>query len=50
MQVTVSSSGARPVRMYRSGPGCIEREAIPGIPLDISARMREVSVDGKLVE
>ena len=33
-----------------SGPGHIEHEAIPGIPLDISARMREVSSHGKLVE
>jgi succinate dehydrogenase / fumarate reductase flavoprotein subunit len=33
-----------------SGPGRIEREAIAGIPLDISTRMREVSTHGKLVE
>jgi glycine/D-amino acid oxidase-like deaminating enzyme len=33
-----------------SGPGRIERESIPGIPLDISAQMREVSAHGKLVE
>jgi succinate dehydrogenase / fumarate reductase flavoprotein subunit len=33
-----------------SGPGRIEREAIPAIPHDIAARMREVSTVGKLVE
>jgi succinate dehydrogenase / fumarate reductase, flavoprotein subunit len=38
------------VNLVWSGPGRIEREAIPGIPLDISARMREVSIEGKLVE
>jgi succinate dehydrogenase / fumarate reductase, flavoprotein subunit len=38
------------VNLVWTGPGCIEREAIPGIPLDISARMREVSAHGKLVE
>jgi succinate dehydrogenase / fumarate reductase, flavoprotein subunit len=48
--VTVSSSGARNVNLVWSGPGRIERQAIPGIPLDISARMREVSTHGKLVE
>ena len=45
--------GAR--RMAPGQPGVvrprpIEHEAIPGIPLDISARMREVSSHGKLVE
>ena len=38
------------VNLVWSGPGRIQREAIPGIPLDISARMREVSTHGKLVE
>ena len=38
------------VNLVWSGPGRIEREAISGIPLDISARMREVSSHGKLVE
>lgn len=38
------------VNLVWSGPGRIERQAIPGIPLDISARMREVSSHGKLVE
>jgi NADPH-dependent 2,4-dienoyl-CoA reductase/sulfur reductase-like enzyme len=38
------------VNLVWSGPGRIEREAIPGIPVDISARMRDVSSDGKLVE
>ena len=38
------------VNLVWSGPGRIEHEAIPGIPLDISARMREVSSHGKLVE
>ncbi|HET6733330.1 FAD-dependent oxidoreductase [Mycobacterium sp.] len=38
------------VNLVWSGPGRIEREAIPGIPLDISARMRAVSTLGKLVE
>jgi succinate dehydrogenase / fumarate reductase, flavoprotein subunit len=33
-----------------SGPGRIAHEAISGIPLEISTRMREVSTDGKLVE
>jgi len=32
------------------GPGRIERQAIPDIPADIAARMREVSSHGKLVE
>jgi succinate dehydrogenase / fumarate reductase flavoprotein subunit len=38
------------VNLVWSGPGRIEREAIPGIPVDIAARMREVSSLGKLVE
>jgi succinate dehydrogenase / fumarate reductase, flavoprotein subunit len=38
------------VNLVWSGPGRIEREAITGIPQDISARMREVSAHGKLVE
>jgi succinate dehydrogenase / fumarate reductase, flavoprotein subunit len=38
------------VNLVWSGPGRIEREAIPGIPDDIAARMREVSTLGKLVE
>jgi succinate dehydrogenase / fumarate reductase flavoprotein subunit len=38
------------VNLVWSGPGRIEHEAIPGIPLDISTRMREVSSHGKLVE
>ena len=38
------------VNMVWSGPGRIEREAIPGIPVDIADRMREVSTHGKLVE
>jgi succinate dehydrogenase / fumarate reductase flavoprotein subunit len=38
------------VNLVWSGPGRIEREAIRGIPADISARMREVSSHGKLVE
>jgi hypothetical protein len=38
------------VNLVWSGPGRIEHEAIPGIPLDIPARMREVSTHGKLVE
>jgi succinate dehydrogenase / fumarate reductase flavoprotein subunit len=38
------------VNLVWSGPGRIKREAISGIPLDISDRMREVSTHGKLVE
>jgi len=38
------------VNLVWSEPGRVEREAIPGIPQDISARMREVSTHGKLVE
>ena len=38
------------VNLVWSGPGRIEREAIAGIPQDISTRMREVSAHGKLVE
>jgi succinate dehydrogenase / fumarate reductase flavoprotein subunit len=38
------------VNLVWSEPGRVEREAIPGIPLDISTRMRDVSAEGKLVE
>ncbi len=38
------------VNLVWSGPGQVEREAIAGIPQDISTRMREVSAHGKLVE
>jgi succinate dehydrogenase / fumarate reductase flavoprotein subunit len=38
------------VNLVWSGPGQIAREAIPPIPTDISALMRDVSADGKLVE
>jgi succinate dehydrogenase flavoprotein subunit len=38
------------VNLVWSGPGRIEHEAIHDIPQDISARMREVSSHGKLVE
>ncbi len=38
------------VNLVWSGPGRIEREAIPEIPPDISALMRDVSSEGKLVE
>ncbi len=38
------------VNLVWSGPGRISREAISGIPLDISGRMHEVSAHGKLVE
>jgi succinate dehydrogenase / fumarate reductase flavoprotein subunit len=38
------------VNLVWSGPGRIEHEAISAIPLNISARMREVSAHGKLVE
>ncbi len=38
------------VNLVWSEPGRVEREAIPGIPQDISTRMREVSTHGKLVE
>jgi succinate dehydrogenase / fumarate reductase, flavoprotein subunit len=38
------------VNLVWSGPGRIEHEAISVIPLNISARMREVSAHGKLVE
>jgi succinate dehydrogenase / fumarate reductase flavoprotein subunit len=38
------------VNMVWSGPGRVEREAIADIPQEISARMREVSSHGKLVE
>jgi len=38
------------VNFVWSGPGRLEREAIPPIPDEIAALMREVSVAGKLVE
>ncbi len=38
------------VNLAWSGPGRIERETIGVIPLDISARMREVSAREKVVE
>ena len=38
------------VNLVWSCPGRIEREAIPEIPPDISALMRDVSSEGKLVE
>jgi succinate dehydrogenase / fumarate reductase, flavoprotein subunit len=38
------------VNLVWAGPGRIEHEAIPGIPQDVSALMREVTADGKLVE
>jgi succinate dehydrogenase / fumarate reductase flavoprotein subunit len=38
------------VNLVWSGPGHVEREAIPPIPGEIAALMREVSSDGKLVE
>jgi succinate dehydrogenase / fumarate reductase, flavoprotein subunit len=38
------------VNLVWSGPGRIEREAIPPIPAEIAALMRDVSTAGKLVE
>jgi succinate dehydrogenase / fumarate reductase, flavoprotein subunit len=38
------------VNLVWSGPGRIEREAIPPIPGEIAALMHDVSSDGKLVE
>jgi succinate dehydrogenase / fumarate reductase flavoprotein subunit len=38
------------VNLVWSGPGRLEREAIPPIPDEIAALMREVSTAGKLVE
>lgn len=38
------------VNLVWSGPGPVEREAIPSIPDDIAALMREVSTAGKPVE
>jgi len=38
------------VNLVWSGPGRIEREAIPPIPDDIAALMHDVSSEGKLVE
>ena len=38
------------VNLVWSGPGRIEREAIPPIPHEIAALMRDVSAEGKLLE
>ena len=38
------------VNLVWSGPGQLEREAVPPIPAEISELMTEVSSDGKLVE
>ncbi|WP_407941217.1 hypothetical protein [Nonomuraea cypriaca] len=38
------------VNLVWSGPGAVGREAIPPIPTEIAALMREVSSVGKLVE
>jgi succinate dehydrogenase / fumarate reductase flavoprotein subunit len=38
------------INLVWSGPGRIEREAIPPIPDEIAALMHDVSSDGKLVE
>ncbi|WP_432846500.1 L-aspartate oxidase [Amycolatopsis sp. CA-161197] len=38
------------VNLVWSGPGRIEREALPPVPPEIAALMREVSSEGKLVE
>jgi succinate dehydrogenase / fumarate reductase flavoprotein subunit len=38
------------VNLVWSGPGSIEREAIPPIPGEIAALMRDVATEGKLVE
>ncbi|GLW12067.1 hypothetical protein Misp01_71950 [Microtetraspora sp. NBRC 13810] len=38
------------VNLVWSGPGQVERQAIPPIPAEIATLMREVSTDGKLVE
>ncbi|SDJ83041.1 succinate dehydrogenase / fumarate reductase flavoprotein subunit [Nocardioides sp. YR527] len=38
------------VNLVWSGPGSVAREAIPPIPAEIQALMREVSAEGKLVE
>src|SRR5688572_15143253 len=38
------------VNLVWSGPGRIEREAIPPIPAEIAGLMRDVSTEGKLVE
>ncbi len=47
---TLAAGGINAALATMSGPGKIAREAIGDIPLDISARMREVSSHGKLVE
>jgi succinate dehydrogenase / fumarate reductase flavoprotein subunit len=38
------------VNLVWSGPGRVEREAIPPIPAEIAALMRDVSIAGKLLE
>ncbi|MFI6925830.1 hypothetical protein ACIBIZ_38225 [Nonomuraea spiralis] len=38
------------VNLVWSGPGMVQREAIPPIPAEIASLMREVSTVGKLVE
>ncbi|MEV0070707.1 MULTISPECIES: L-aspartate oxidase [unclassified Amycolatopsis] len=38
------------VNLVWSGPGRIDREALPPVPAEIAALMREVSSEGKLVE
>ncbi|MGW4485031.1 L-aspartate oxidase [Amycolatopsis sp. NPDC004368] len=38
------------VNLVWSGPGRIEREALPPVPAEIAALMRDVSTEGKLVE
>ncbi|MEU4670368.1 FAD-dependent oxidoreductase [Amycolatopsis sp. NPDC023774] len=38
------------VNLVWSGPGRIEREALPPVPAEIATLMREVSSEGKLVE
>lgn len=38
------------VNLVWSGPGRLEREAVPPVPAEITGLMREVSTEGKLVE
>ncbi|PXY19247.1 L-aspartate oxidase [Prauserella muralis] len=38
------------VNLVWSGPGRLEREAVPPVPAEIAGLMREVSTEGKLVE
>jgi succinate dehydrogenase flavoprotein subunit len=38
------------VNLVWSGPGELTREPVPAIPSSIAALIRDVSVDGKLVE